>query len=87
MANYNLSPYKIFLGDMENATSINTIVLLTKKTVYNAMKKTQKPSIINVKNDVIIIHFLEKYTHYIKGKGELIDKQYLLLSNIYVKRQ
>ena len=87
MVDYNLSPDKIILGDMENATSINTIILLTKKTVYNAMKKTQKPSIINVKNDVIIFYFLEKYTHYIKGKGKLIDKQYLLLFNIYVKRQ
>ena len=72
---------------MENATSINTIILLTKKIIYNAMKKEQKPSIFNVKNDVKNFFFLEKYRHYIKGKGRLFDKQYSLLSNIYVKRQ
>ena len=32
MENYNLSPDSIILGDMENATSINTIILLTKKS-------------------------------------------------------
>ena len=87
MENYNLSPDKIILGDLENATSIKTIVLLTKKTIYNAMKKEQKPSIFNVKNDVNFFYFLEKYRHYVKGKGRLFDKQYLLLSNIYVNRQ
>ena len=86
MVDYNLSPDKIILGDMENATSINTIILLTKKIIYNAIRKEQKPSIINVKNDVKNSYFLEKYRHYVKGKSILFDKEYLLLSNIYVKR-
>ena len=45
-----------------------------------------EPNIFNVKNDVKNFYFLEKYRHYIKGKGRLFDKQYLLLLNIYVKR-
>ena len=57
MENYNLSPDRIILGDMENATSIKTIILLTKKIIYNAMKKEQKPNIINVKNDVKNRHY------------------------------
>ena len=40
-----------------------------------------------VKNDVKNSYFLEKYRKYSKGKGRLFDKQYLLLSNIYVKKQ
>ena len=82
MLNYNLSPDKIILGDIENVTSINTIILLTKNIIYNAMKKEQKPNIFNAKNDVNNFYFLEKYRHYIKGKGRIFDKQYLLLSNI-----
>ena len=61
MENYNLSPDKIILGDLETATSINTIILLTKKTIYNAMKKEQKPSIFNV--NVKFFYFLEKYRY------------------------
>ena len=50
------------------------------------MKKEQKPSIINVKNDVKNFDFLENHRHYVKVKGKLFDKQYLLLSNMYVIR-
>ena len=86
MENYNMSPDRIILGDMENATSINTIIFFTKKIIYNAMKKEQEPNIINVKIDVKNFYFQEKYRHYIKGKGRLFDKKYLLLSNIYEKK-
>ena len=86
LANYNFSPDKVILGDLENATCINTIILLTKKTIYNAMKKEQTPNIFNIKNDVRNFYFLKKYRHYVKGKGKLFEKQYLLLSNVYVNR-
>ena len=43
MDNYNLSQSRIILGDMENAMSTNTIILLTKKVIYNSMKKEQRP--------------------------------------------
>ena len=86
MTNYNLSSDKIILGDLENATCINTIILLTKKTTYNAMKKEQIPNIFSIKNDVKNFYFLEKYRYYVKGKGTLFEKQYSLLSNIYINR-
>ena len=73
MANYNLSPDKIILGDLENATSINTIILLTKKAIYNAMKKEQIPNIFSIKNDV------KKYRHYVKGKGKLFEKLFIII--------
>ena len=70
MENYHLSSDKIILGDMENATSINIIILLAKKTIYNSMKKEQKPNTINVKNDVKNFYYQEKYRHYIRGRGK-----------------
>ena len=39
MENYNLSKSKIVLGDLDNATAMNTIILITKKVIYNSMKK------------------------------------------------
>ena len=65
---------------------INTIILLTKKTIYNAMKKEQQPNIFTIKNDVKNFYFLEKYKSYVKGKGRLFEKQYSLLTRIYANR-
>ena len=83
MVNYNLSTDKIMLGD---TTCFNTIILLPKKTIYNAMKKEQIPNIFSIKNDVRNFYFLEKYRHYVKGKGIVFEKQYSLLSNVYANR-
>ena len=38
-----------------------------------------------MKNDVKNFYFHEKYSHYICGRGKIFDKNYLLLSNIYLK--
>ena len=84
MDNYNLSQSRIILGDMENAMSINTIILLTKKVIYNSMKKEQRPHILNIKNEVKKFYYEEKYRCLLRGKGTLFEKQYILLSNIYV---
>ena len=71
MENYNLSQSRIVLGDMENAMAINTIILLTKKIIYNSMKKEQKPHLLNVKNEVRKCYYEEKYRCHLKGKGTL----------------
>ena len=86
MVNYNLSTDKIIFGDLENLTCINTIILLTKNKIYNAMKKEQIPNIFSIENDVRNFYFLEKYKHYVKGKGKMFEKQYSLLSNVYANR-
>ena len=64
--------------------SINTIILLTKKVIYNSMKKEQRPHILNIKNEVKKFYYEEKYRCLLRGKGQLFEKQYYLLSNIYV---
>ena len=83
MPNYNLPDSKIILGDLENAVCINSIILLTKKVIYNAMKKEHKPHIAQVKNEVKRLYYEDKYRQYIQGKGRLFDKQYNLLNNFY----
>ena len=84
MYNYNLPQSRIILGDMENAMSINTIILLTKKVIYNSMKKEQRPHILNIKNEVKKFYYEEKYRCLLRGKGTLFEKQYILLSNTYI---
>ena len=85
MPNYNLSESRIIVGNMENAVCINSIILLTKKVIYNAMKKEQKPHFAQVKNEVRKFYFEEKYRQYIQGKGRYFDQQYNILNNFYSK--
>ena len=77
MENYNLSKSKIVLGDLDNATAMNTIILITKKVIYNSMKKEQQPHILDVKNEVKKFYYEKKYRCYLKGKGTLFEKQYI----------
>ena len=74
------------MGDLETALAINSTIRITKKETYNAMNKEQIPNILNVKNEMKNFYFQEKYRHYIRGKGYIFHKQYILLSNIYVKK-
>ena len=83
MIDYNLSDIRKITGDMENALAINCIILLTKKVIYNAMKKERPPHFIAVKYEVKNFFYQEKYRLYIKGKKSLFDKQYNLLCLYY----
>ena len=83
MQNYNITDSKIIIGDTENALCINSIILLTKKVIYGAMKKEQKPHISHVKNEVKKFYYEDKYCHYIQGKGRYFDKQNNLLNIFY----
>ena len=60
MENYNLSNSKTVLGDLDNTTALNTIILITKKVLYNSMKKEQQPHILNVKNEAKKCYYEEK---------------------------
>ena len=65
MQDYNLTASRIIIGDLENAIAINSIILHTKKVIYNAKEKEQ--SIINVKHEVKNCYYQEKYRQYVKG--------------------
>ena len=41
MVDYNMSNTQTITGDLENALAINSIILHTKKVIYNAMKKNK----------------------------------------------
>ena len=49
---YNSYTIKILIGDPKNPLPINSIILLTKKWIYNAMRNDNKPYIQNVENEV-----------------------------------
>ena len=58
---------------------------ITKKVIYSSMKKEQRPHLLNVKSEIKTFYYEEIYRCYIKGKGTLFEKQYILLLNIFSK--
>ena len=52
MVGYNLSDMRKIVGDLENALTIDCIILLTKKRIYNSMNKEKSPHFLNVKYEV-----------------------------------
>ena len=83
MPEYKITEEKIIVGDLENASAINGIILIAKKNIYNCMKTEQKPCILYVKNDTKKFYFQEKCRLYVKGQKKLFDKQYQLLTNVF----
>ena len=83
MLDYHLSNTRIIEGDLQNALSIKSIILLTNKVIYNAMKKGRKPHILNVKYVVKSFYYQEKYRQYINGNRTRFEQQYNLLVNLY----
>ena len=84
---YNLSYMKKIVGDLENALAINSVILLyTKKTIYNAIEKEQKPHGRDVKNETKNLYYQEKYRYNIKGKKKLFEKESNIVCNVYEKK-
>ena len=86
MVDHNLSDMRKTVGDLENALAINSKILLTKKVIYNSMKKDKTTHIINVMYEVKNFYNQEKYRYYIKGKKQQFEKQYYSLCNYYATK-
>ena len=61
MVDYNLSDTRKIVGDLENALTINSIILLTKNVIYKSMKKDKTQC--QVKYEVKNCYYLEKYRY------------------------
>ena len=85
LIDYNLTESKIILGDIENGNITTTVILLTKKVIYNAFKKEKVPVLQQVQNETKKIFFQEKYDFLLRHKIHIFNKKWNLL-NIYYKK-
>ena len=85
LVDYNLTESKIILGDIENGVVPTTVILLTKKVIYNSFKKEKVPVLQQVQNETKNFYFQEKYDFYLKHKIHVFNKKWNLL-NMYYKR-
>ena len=79
---YHLSEEKIITGELEKSVCINTIIMLTKKVIYNAMKEV-KYHILAVEKETKNFYFQEKYRLCVKGRRHIFERKYSLLCNKY----
>ena len=84
--NYNITKEKIIMGELEKSICINSIILLTKKGLYNCMKEAKSPHILMVKNETKNFYYQEKYRLCMKGKKQIWEKVFLL-QNMYEQIQ
>ena len=80
---YKLTERKIILGYLENGQITTTLILLSKKVIYDSFKRDKIPSLAHVQNETKKIFYLEKYSFYLKHKSHIFKKtmeitQYLL---------
>ena len=80
---YNLSIFKKIIGDLENGPMLNSIILITKKVIYDSFKKDKIPSIFQIKSEVKNHYYLEKYIYRNNGKIQLFEKNWHLLTLKY----
>ena len=72
---YNLSISRIIIGDLENGPILSSIILITKKVIYDSFKKEKIPSIFQIKSEVKNHYYLEKYKDRNNGKIQLFEKK------------
>ena len=51
-----------------------------KKVIYNYFKEEKIPSLIHIQNEHKNYLYMEKYFHYLKGKGQQFDKMWYRLN-------
>ena len=73
----------IIHGDNKNSLSINNIILLTKKEMYNAMKKEKQLHLAAVKNEMKNLHYQEKYMKFcMKGRKKQFERKIIIIKNV-----
>ena len=80
---YSLSDSRKIVGDLDNGPILNSIILITKKVIYDSFRKERIPSIFQIKSEVKKHYFLEKYMHRSNDKNQLFEKECHFLTLYY----
>ena len=83
MINYHLTDRKKILGDLENTLQINIIILITKKTIYQAKLDCKTPTLLQVQLNLRQVFNHEYYNSIIKDKKHLFEKKWSSLLDFF----
>ena len=81
MKDYHLTDRRKIIGDLENTSQINIIILNTKKTIFQSRCDGSLPTILQVKYNVKQCYLHDRYKSIIHNKEYLFGKKWSLFSN------
>ena len=83
MVNYHLTDRKKILGDLENSSQINIILLNVKKTIYQSKLDCRSPTLLQVQLNVKQVFNHEYYNSIINNREHLFKRKWSLLLNFF----
>ena len=84
---YILTDRRKILGDLENNTSINIIILNTKKVLYLCKLEKRKPLLLQVQLNVKKVYKHDLYKLTINNKQVLFERKWSLLLDFFQYNQ
>ena len=83
MVDYHLTDRKKILGDLENSSQVNIILLNVKKTIYQAKLDCKPPSLSQVQANLKQVYNHEYYKCIINDREHLFERKWSLLLNFF----
>ena len=83
MIDYHLTDRKKILGDLENSSQINIIILIAKKTIYQSKLDCRPPTLLQVQVNLKQVFNHDYYNSIIKDKRHLFERKWSLLLNFF----
>ena len=79
VVNYHINNRTIILGELHKAHLINAVILLTKKTIFNARTSITIPTIDSIKNQVKNLYRYEKYKYTLCDREDKLEQRWGIL--------
>ena len=83
MIDYHLTDRKIILGDLENPSQINIILLNAKKTIYQSKLDNRSSTLLQVQLNLRTVFNHEYYKSIINDRKHLFERKWSLLLNFF----
>ena len=77
--NYHINNKTIILGELHKAHWINSVILLTKKNIFNARTSITIPTINSIKNQVKNLYRYEKYKYTLCDREDKLEQRWGIL--------
>ena len=83
VVDYTINDRIIILGELQKAHWLNAVILLTKKTIFNARTNITIPTIESIKNQVKNLYSYERYKYILCDREDKLEQRWGILLDYY----
>ena len=83
VVNYLINDRIIILGELQKAHWVNAVILLTKKTIFNARVNITIPTMESIKNQVKTLYRYEKYKYTLCDREDKLEQRWGILLDYF----